>query len=37
MEIDTVPNTKFLGVIVDQKLNSNLHINYVKTKMPKSI
>ena len=33
----SVSNTKFLGVIIDSKLNWSDHITYIKNKMSKSI
>lgn len=35
--MDTVPETKFLGLIIDNKLGWKLHINHVKVKTSKSI
>ena len=35
--ISRVHTTKFLGVIIDEKLNWKEHINYIKTKLSKSI
>ena len=32
--IKCVSNTKFLGVIIDSKLNWAAHILYIKTKLP---
>ena len=36
-EIERVFETKFLGVIMDHKLNWKMHINHVKSKLAKSI
>ena len=36
-EIKQVDHTKFLGVIIDSKLNWDFHINYIKQKIAKSI
>ena len=35
--VDHINNTKFLGVIIDSKLNWAAHILYIKTKISKSI
>ena len=35
--IDHTNNTKFLGVIIDNKMNWSAHIHYIKNKMSKSI
>ena len=37
MTISRVHTTKFLGVIIDEKLNWKEHINYIKTKLSKRI
>ena len=36
-EISSVRSTKFLGVIIDDKLNWKEHIQYIKNKISKSI
>ena len=36
-EIDMVYRTKFLGVVVDSKLNWKEHVTIVKSKLSKSI
>ena len=35
--INQVSNTKFLGLYIDEKLNWSSHINYISTKLSKSI
>ena len=35
--VDRIINTKFLGVIIDRKLNWAAHILYIKSKISKSI
>ena len=37
VEIERVFETKFLGVIIDNKLNWKSHINYIRTKISKTI
>ena len=35
--VDHIKNTKFLGIIIDSKLNWAAHILYIKCKISKSI
>ena len=35
LQIKHVTSTKFLGIIIDDKLNWSLHINYVASKISK--
>ena len=37
MNVTCTKNTKFLGVIIDNKLRWSDHINYIKNKISKSI
>ena len=37
VELEKVPSTKFLRIIIDDKLNWNKQIQYVKNKIAKSI
>ena len=37
IEIQEAPTMKYLGVIIDAKLNSVSHITYVKNKIDKAI
>jgi len=37
IELERVFEIKFLGVVIDNKLSWKLHINYIKTKISKSL
>jgi len=37
VEIERVEKTKFLGVVIDERLNWSFHINYIKKKISKNI
>ena len=37
LNVSRVFNTKFLGIIIDHRLNWNEHIHHIKSKLSKSI